>query len=381
MNAAAEPMLKRGEAVAADFAMRFRDACIDLSGFINAVNAELRAVLIRRQYRSRMREGRDTLFDRFRDMSDVLASVAAAYPVDAQDERAERAEERVNLLLRGLELDADCAAFTDKGGRIHVELSGGALPKLVKRGDWLDAVSDAADCLLTLVDELPDAPNVHETIRLTEESPLSASIGVASLRRRGEDVSGDNGSFFRTDDGTLCVILSDGMGSGDAAFRDSQAAVTVLERFLKAGVAPETALRVLGAVMTLRGDESIGCATIDLLCVNLFSGAGELYKFGAAPSFIRKGAAVKRVTGDALSAGLGANVPDCLRLHLEPGAFAVIISDGVAGDDDEWLFDAIAKWDYQGDDFAKSLARSLVEQAATKYGVDDDMTALVVKIA
>jgi stage II sporulation protein E len=381
MNSVAALMQKRGEAVADDFPMRFRAACIELPGFINAVNAELRAVLIRRQYRNRMKEGRDTLFDRFRDMSDVLSSVAAAYPADIQDDRAERAEARVNLLLRGLELDVDCAAFTDKGGRIHFELSGGALSKLIKRDRWLEIISDAADCLLNPAEDNPNTSDTAEAIRLTEVSPLSASIGVASLRRRGEDVSGDNGSFFKTDDGTLCVILSDGMGSGDAAFRDSQAAVSVLERFLKAGVAPKTALRVLGAVMTLRGDESIGCATIDLLCVNLFSGVGELYKFGAAPSFVRKGAAVKRVSGDALSAGLGSNTPDCTHLQLDPGTFAVIISDGVAGDDDGWLSDAVARWDYRGDDFARSLARSLVEQAASKYGVDDDMTALVVKIA
>lgn len=49
---------------------------------------------------------------------------------------------------------------------------------------------------------------------LLEAEPLAVSVGIAALKKRGEKVSGDRGSYFKTDSGVLCVILSDGMGTG-----------------------------------------------------------------------------------------------------------------------------------------------------------------------
>ena len=39
-------------------------------------------------------------------------------------------------------------------------------------------------------------------------------IGVASRKRRDSAMSGDTGTYFKTEDGVVYVILSDGMGSG-----------------------------------------------------------------------------------------------------------------------------------------------------------------------
>ena len=52
------------------------------------------------------------------------------------------------------------------------------------------------------------------------------------MRKKGENVSGDRGTYFKTDAGVLCVILSDGMGTGEDAAAESVEAVQILERFL-----------------------------------------------------------------------------------------------------------------------------------------------------
>ena len=84
----------------------------------------------------------------------------------------------------------------------------------------------------------------------------------------------------------LYILLCDGMGSGVAASRESKLAIRLLERFLKAGVDPESALKTLNSALALRNEEEGGFTTVDLLRLDLFTGEGALYKFGAAPTYI-----------------------------------------------------------------------------------------------
>ena len=52
---------------------------------------------------------------------------------------------------------------------------------------------------------------------LFEAEPLIANVGIAGMKKKGEPTSGDRGTYFKTDEGVLCVILADGMGSGEDA--------------------------------------------------------------------------------------------------------------------------------------------------------------------
>ena len=120
---------------------------------------------------------------------------------------------------------------------------------------------------------------------LLEAEPLAVSVGIAAMKKKGENVSGDRGTYFKTDAGVLCVILSDGMGSGEDAAVESREAVEILERFLRSGVDPATAMKILNSVMLLRHGDEWGYATVDLMCVDLFTGGTCFYKYGAAPSY------------------------------------------------------------------------------------------------
>ena len=141
----------------------------------------------------------------------------------------------------------------------------------------------------------------------------------------------------------------------------------------------EHALMTLNSALALRGEEEGGFTTVDLLQVDLFTGEGSIYKFGAAPSYIRSQGVVRKITGTALPAGLTSGErarPDCTRVRLEPGDCVLLVSDGVAGTgEDEWVRRRLG--DFQGDS-PKELARSLITDSPE--GATDDRTALVVKI-
>ena len=217
-------------------------------------------------------------------------------------------------------------------------------------------------------------------LRLLEAEPLAVSVGIAAMKKKGEKVSGDRGSYFKTDAGVLCVILADGMGCGDEAARDSMQVVNILEKFLRSGVDPAVAMKILNSVLLLRGADSWGYATVDLMCVDLFTGETCFYKYGAAPSYVCSGKNVKRIRCESLAAGLGSGeglAPDVVRMRLKPGCTALIATDGVIADtDDRWLQELLLK-DFED---MTALARAALRQSEDIYGANDDMTVISVRV-
>ena len=197
-------------------------------------------------------------------------------------------------------------------------------------------------------------------------------VGAVLRPKEGETVCGDTVASFQTEGGLLCLLLSDGMGSGEAARRESALTCRLLEQFLEAGIEPEAAMKTLNDAMTLRGAETGSFTTIDLVTCRPETGETAFYKYGAAPSYLKKGGTVRRITGGSLPAGLrgGPAAPDVTRATLEPGSFAVIISDGVADPGrDEWLQDLLAGW--EGDD-PQTLAGLILSESIHRENLQDD---------
>ena len=375
LNQATAAMTERGLLEAEDIPEWFRDKCTGLAAFVAAVNAELRASAGRRQFRARMEESRSAAWSQYEDFAEILIDVARELgSLNGADPLAER---RLMRYLRSQDIEADAAVFRDSTGRLRAVVESGKLSALTSDPAYRDKLSAVLGVRLC-------RPNSGAEGRLTllEAEPLAVSVGIAAMKKKGENVSGDRGTYFKTDAGVLCVILSDGMGTGEDAAAESVEAVEILERFLRSGVEPATAMKILNSVMLLRNGDEWGFATVDLMCVDLFTGETSFYKYGAAPSYVRTGKSVRRVTGESLAAGLMSGegaAPDVVRMRLKPGSVAVIASDGViTGDDDAWLREQLR--DEPDDKDMKSLAREVLRKAADEYGAGDDMTVLAVRV-
>ena len=207
-----------------------------------------------------------------------------------------------------------------------------------------------------------------------------AVAGVAAQRKGGETVSGDAGTYFKRPDGMLYVLLCDGMGSGPEANRESTLAVRLLEQLLQAGIETGSALSTLASALALRGEETGGFTTVDLLQLDLFDGSCCLFKLGAAPTYIKRGKEVERLTGRALPAGLTPGSEpepaDRFPFRLAPGDCVLMVSDGVCGTaPDDWLRDKLARFDGES---PKELAKALLVEGPV--GATDDRTALAVQV-
>ena len=260
---------------------------------------------------------------------------------------------------------------------MRVSIESGRLTPLLRDEDYLEKLSSVVGVRLCQPFELTEGSS---RIILLEAEPLAVSVGIAAMKKRGEKVSGDKGTYFKTDAGVLCVILADGMGSGDEAAKDSSKVVSILEKFLRSGVDPAVAMKILNSVLLLRGNEGWGFATVDLMCVDLFTGETCFYKYGAAPSYVMNGKSIRRIKGETLAAGLSAGdglAPDIVRMRLRPGSTAIIATDGVIVDTrDDWLKNLMLK----GFEDMKALARAALKESEQLYGLNDDMTVITVRV-
>ena len=375
MNDATQAMQEHGSLSVEDLPGFFREKCTGLPAFVTAVNGELRAMAYRRQLRAKLSENRSVAWGQYNDMAQMLGRVAGELgSINGADPLAER---RLIRYLRSLDIDAETAVFRDGGGRLRVVIESGRLTPLTKDENYLEKLSSVVGVRLCQPRELTEGCS---KLTLLEAEPLAVSVGIAAMKKRGEKVSGDKGTYFKTDAGVLCVILSDGMGCGDDAARDSAQVVAILEKFLRSGVDPAVAMKVLNSVMLLRGGDNWGFATVDLMCVDLFTGETCFYKYGAAPSYVKSGKSIRRIKGETLAAGLSSGegiAPDLVRMRLRPGSTAIIASDGVIVDaEDDWIKNLLMR----GFDDMKALARSTLKEAEKVYGANDDMTVVTVRV-
>ncbi len=367
-------MNRQGRLKTEELPEAFRAQCTQAEAFAGAVNGELRGLMYRRQYRARLKEGRAAAYGQFLDMAEVMEGAAREMSGAAGPDLA--AERRLIRYMRSRELDGVCSVFRDSGGRLHGVLEGAGVEALGDEPDYLEQLSQTVGVRLCRVGGREPGRMV-----LRQAEPLAVSVGIATMKKEGESVSGDRGTYFKTDGGMLCVILSDGMGAGEEAARESVAAVEILEELLKAGVEPGCAMRLLNSSAMLKNGEDWGYATVDLCCVDLFTGDTRFYKYGAAPSYVKTGRAIRRVKCTSLAAGMLAgeeSAPDMVKMRLRPGNVALIASDGVlAENNDQWLRDILASSDGVE---TKVLAKTALRAAVGRFGNADDMTALAIRV-
>ncbi len=366
------PMLDRGAGAMEDFPPHFSSRCIRFETFLVAANGELSALLSRRRYDSRVRESRAAVCAQYGHMAAVLDRAAAELAQEpAVDVRRQRL---VKQRMAALGLEGRVTVYSDQYGHLQLEVEGRGAEQLSREGE-IGRLSTILGC------PLRDADSQRGHARLSQREPLMAVAGVAGADREGQSVSGDAGVWFKDSAGRLNFLLCDGMGSGPAAREDSENALRLLEKFLRAGLAPEEALTTVGEALALRGEEEGGFTTVDLLQVDLFSGKSAVYKLGAAPTYLRRAGVVERLTGETLPAGAAAGeqaAPDAFPLSLDAGDCVVLVSDGVTtGKDDRWLRRLLSEFDGLS---PQALAAQILTESGLRSGGGDDRMVIAIKL-
>ena len=224
----------------------------------------------------------------------------------------------------------------------------------------------------------------YGTIVCVESVKYHTLQGVAKIGKGCSKISGDNFSLLDLPGGKQGVILSDGMGAGQTAFRESAMVVEVLEELLGAGFPEETALQMLNTAMVM-GREEVRFSTIDMSLFHLYTGKFETIKAGASTTFIKQKGKVERIKSTSLPMGVMSKLEaDKTERQLEDGDMVIMITDGVmdalpVGEQDFLMQMIIEGTQIQN---PKEMAHHILEQVLKCSGEIplDDMTVLVIGI-
>ena len=204
--------------------------------------------------------------------------------------------------------------------------------------------------------------------------------GFSQTCAGGGAFCGDSTNVFYDGCGRLIAVLSDGMGTGGRAAVDGAMTSAMAESLLKAGVGFDSMLETVNSALIAKsGDESL--ATMDLVCVDLFTGKTEFRKAGAACTILRRGRRTEVIEASSVPVGIMPGVEFAAsQRELSPGDLLVMVSDGVVAAGSEWLVDMAADWDE--DENPNLLAQRVTEEAKKRRsdGHEDDMTALVLVV-
>ena len=193
---------------------------------------------------------------------------------------------------------------------------------------------------------------------------------VAMSTRSHREENGDRCVWFPGTGNEYYVLLCDGMGTGAGAAQESREAAQLLERLLRSGFPAEYALRSLNSLAVLR--ELGGCTTVDLVRLQLDTGRGTLYKWGAASSYLLKNGQLRKIGTASPPPGLSHQSRETVdRLSLGGGEVLILLSDG-AGEDMLLRTPWTAPEPSPG-----ALAAAILEQGALE---GDDATVAVIRL-
>lgn len=227
-----------------------------------------------------------------------------------------------------------------------------------------------------------DAEGDGGALLIFERKKISASVVRRRINAQNESVCGDSVSAFENRDDRFFAVLSDGMGSGEPAFAVSQIATGFMSNILSVGGASVELISMLNGFLCGRrvGGELECSSTLDLLEIDLMSGRADIYKCGAAPSYVFRRGRLFKVRSKTMPIGILCEV-DVKRVSFElcSGDVVVMVSDGVTGECEEcpWLFDLLAK-----NLPCRTLERTaeLIVKYSGAMGSVDDISVVLIEI-
>lgn len=219
---------------------------------------------------------------------------------------------------------------------------------------------------------------------LEQEARFIALTGFARVTKEDESVSGDNYAVLETEQARLTVMLSDGTGSGEQAAKDSGRVLDLMEKLLEAGYGAEAAAEMVNTALFAAAEDE-NHPTLDICCINLYSGECEFRKAGGAASFLKREGTAEQLAAGSLPLGLFQQTKiQPIARSLQDGDYLFMMSDGVidafSGQGYESAVqEAVADMQEQN---PGELAERLLRLALFAAGgrVRDDMTVAVIGV-
>lgn len=383
-NATYKSMLKmleiaerKGELLESDADACFTSRCLRPRSIVREMNRLFEIYKINCVWKSKLRENRELAGEQLASVAQILDDISYELCEERPDPEAE-AEIRLKLASKGIEVGAIDITVSPKGRySAYIEM-----PPEIEIEDGRCGVEGTLRSVLGVRMSAVGAVETETgvVVRFTQPEGYYIEAGRASIGRMEE--SGDNCVMRYLSGGKYAAALSDGMGTGKRASRDSGATVRLLGDFLEAGFDKTIAVRLINSIMVMKSAEE-AFATVDMCVIDLLCGDAEFIKNGAEPSYIKRSGRVETVRAASLPVGVMQNMEiESFAHRLGEGDIIVMLSDGLQMKKgyENWIKTMVE--DADGNMPAQEMADRIMEMARTLHGgtIEDDMTVMVMKL-
>lgn len=215
------------------------------------------------------------------------------------------------------------------------------------------------------------------------KNKINIVISTIQEKKFGSIMSGDNLLVNEELEGRSLIMLCDGMGSGENAYRTSFNMMETINDMARIGIEKERAIDIANLFSIYNNKEESVC--IDIADIDLKKSRVEFIKVGAAASFIKHKDYVEIIQAKTLPAGILDEV-DIGRVtcKLEKNDFIIMISDGVSDsrrelkEKNQWIKEFLESREWiNPEDIANELKEKAIENYSGK--AKDDISVIVAK--
>ena len=279
--------------------------------------------------------------------------------------------------------------------RIHVRCSDIKIKSLYPRLIKMDLVINSPPKELTLLSIQAILESItNEPLRLIVEKTKGKQTkikvyssnmfkidhAVSYVGKDGNKISGDSYIYENFTNGQTFIAISDGMGNGELAHKESSEALTILKCLLSFNIPIKTAIQTLQQLKQ-HSNANERFFSLDICMIDRERQRATFYKKGATPTFLVRNHQIELINLAQLPVGVMSDQEvDHVTLSLEEDDVLLMCSDGIVEQypDIKELEQVILN---QMGKSPKNIAKNILQATVSKHKgkIKDDMMVLVVE--
>lgn len=224
----------------------------------------------------------------------------------------------------------------------------------------------------------------NKVFKLVRKKRFNALTNISNEPNPEEEVCGDSYTFGERASIQFSAI-SDGMGIGQKAHKESSIAIELLEKLMDINMDKDLIIKTLNSVLRIKSTEEI-FTTLDVSFIDLYTGKLQIIKNGSPATFIKRGKEVRVINCNSLPIGILEDVDlNIYEEELQDGDIVIMMSDGLiesnrnVEDQEKWMKGLIESIDSLN---PQTIADQILSSAKLigKDNEQDDMTIIATKV-
>lgn len=233
--------------------------------------------------------------------------------------------------------------------------------------------------------QVEEKPLFYRQIRFRSAIRYQLEYDIYKHSKGHQQVSGDSYSVFPIHTGLMAIMLSDGMGTSDAAQRESSRLIQMMQECLSYNMDPETAMHTMHYVLSLKNDSDM-YATIDFALVDLQLGSLWCWKAGGMTTYVLRGADLFKIESKAAPIGFLPDFSvDTEMISVLSEDIIIMVSDGLFASQENWvmqeeLFLQLIRQGIKKGVSTQVVLYDVMAQFKQRYPSNDDCTVMLFQL-